>query len=68
MFFLYWAMYGVVTGEAFVVQTVYRHEHPILFWIIGITWLALAVLTIIYDLFPQLAPDFAAAWLGATNG
>ena len=57
-------MYGIVTGEAFVVQTVYRHEHPILFWIIGITWLALAGLTIIYDLFPGVADR----WLGGING
>ncbi len=61
-------MYGIVTGEAFVVQTVYRHEHPILFWIIGIALLALAVLTIINHLCSQLAPDFAFAWLGTTNG
>ena len=49
-------------------QTVYRHKRPILFWIIDSTWLALAVLTIIYHLIPQLAPDLAAAWLGAANG
>ena len=37
-------MYGIVTGQAFVVQTSINY------------------------LFPHLASDFAAAWLGAANG
>ena len=50
MFFLYWAIAGIVLREAFVVQPVTRHEHPVLFWIISGAWLVLAALTIYYDL------------------
>ena len=67
VFFLYWAVYGVVTGQAFVVQPVFRDQNPVLFWLISVTWLALATLTIVYDIFPQAAPEFSAFWLGVTD-
>ena len=50
VFFLYWAIAGVVLGQAFVVQPVNRGEHPVLFWIVSGAWLVLAALTIYYDL------------------
>ena len=62
-FFLYWAVSGIVTGHAFVVQTVYRDESPILFWLISATWLVLAGLTIMQDIFPETA----TLWLGEGN-
>lgn len=52
VFFLYWAVYGIFTGQAFVVQVVYRHEHPVLFWIVSGCWLLLAGLMLVADLFP----------------
>ena len=55
IFFLYWAVLGIVRGEAFVVQTVSRDESPVLFWLISVTWLVLAVLAIFYGLFPETA-------------
>lgn len=64
IFFLYWAVSGIVTGYAFVVQTIERDRNPALFWLISITWLVLAGLTIVYDFFPETAP----LWLGAANG
>ena len=64
VFFLYWAVAGIVMGHAFVVQTVYRDENPILFWLISITWIVLAVLTMLYDFFPETAQF----WLGDGNG
>ena len=64
IFFLYWAVSGIVTGHAFVVQTVQRHENPVLFWLISITWLILAGLTIFYDIFPETA----RFWPGDSNG
>ncbi len=62
--FLYWAVSGIVTGHAFVVQTVQRAENPVLFWLISVTWLILSGLTIFYDFFPETAPLL----LGNGNG
>ena len=63
IFFLYWAVSGIVMGHAFVVQTVNRDESPVLFWLVSVTWLVLAGLMILYDLFPETAQF----WLGESN-
>ena len=59
LFFLYWAIAAIVMRQAFVVQTVRRDENPVLFWFICVTWLVLALVSILYDLvtpffFPEL--------------
>lgn len=64
VFFLYWAVFGIVRGEAFVVQPVSRDESPILFWLISVSWVVLAGLTIFYDFFPETA----LLWLEDGNG
>ncbi len=51
VFFFYWAIVGIVTQQAFVVQSVRRHESPVLFWVISVSWLALALLTILSSVF-----------------
>ncbi len=53
--FLYWAVLGIVTGNAFVLQTVQRDESPLLFWLISVAWLILAALTILDGFFPETA-------------
>ena len=60
LFFIYWTITAVVTRRTFVVQTVRRDENPVLFWLICLFWLALAVLVILYDVFPNVA----ATWIG----
>lgn len=65
IFFLVWSVQGIASGQAFVLQMVHRDENPVLFWVISLSWLALAVMTIVNDIFPQIAPQFAADWLGA---
>lgn len=60
VFFLYWAVLGIVTRQAFVVRNVDQDESPLLFWLISVTWLVLAALSIFYDLFPETA----LLWLG----
>ena len=52
VFFLYWSVNGIATGQAFVVQMVRRDENPGLFWFISISWVVLAALMIFYDFFP----------------
>ena len=59
-FFLYWAVLGIMTGQAFVVRTVDQDENPVLFWLISVTWLVVAALSIFYDLFSETA----SVWLG----
>lgn len=56
VFFLYWAIAGIVMRQTFVVQIVRREESPALFWFISIMWLALAALSIAGDLFPTIFP------------
>lgn len=68
IFFLYWSIYGIVTGQAFVVQMVYREENPNIFWFINVSWVVLAVITILYDAAPYIHPEFAETWLGVTIG
>ena len=60
VFFLYWAVLGIATGQAFVVSTVDQYENPVLFWLISLTWMVLAALSIFYDLFPKTA----RLWMG----
>ena len=60
VFFLYWAVGGIMTGQAFVVQTIDRYESPVLFWLISIMWLVLSGMMIFYD----LSPETARLWLG----
>ncbi len=49
--FFYWAIVGIVAQQAFVVQTVRRRDSPVLFWVISVSWLALACLTILSSVF-----------------
>jgi len=51
VFFFYWAVVGIVGQQAFVVQTVRRDENPVLFWVIGVSWLALSCLMILSSVF-----------------
>ncbi len=57
LFFLYWAIAGIVARQAFVVQIVYRDENPVLFWFISISWIILSIAAILFDL---VIPDFFA--------
>ena len=64
LFFLYWALVGLVARQTFIVQIIHKDEHPVLFYLVSISWLLLAVLTVLYDLFPATA----ALWLGGADG
>ncbi len=62
LLFLYWTLTAFVTGQAFVIQTIRQDEHPFIFWFVGITWVVLAVLVVLYDFFPD-----AALWMESAN-
>ena len=49
VFFFYWTIGAVVSGETFVVQTVRRNENPGVFWFVVVIWFALSVLMVLPD-------------------
>ena len=53
--FLYWAVPGVLTGYAYLVQPIARAENPVLFWMITAMWAGFGVWTIVADLSWRLA-------------
>jgi len=46
--FLGWALFDLVTGESHFIQRVTRGHNPITFWAVVTTWIAIAVLWLIY--------------------
>lgn len=61
--YFYWGALSLRTGEAFLVQTVWREDNPGLFWSVSAMWVILAVLVVMIDLFPGVA-----AWMEGANG
>ena len=49
LFFIYWAISGIVNDQAFVLRIVHRDENPALFWFISISWLILSAAAIWFD-------------------
>lgn len=50
LLFLAWAIFDIVTGKSSFVQTVTRKAHPVVFWIVVLTWLAFACLYIAHSI------------------
>ena len=50
LLFVYWGLHAVVSGSAFVVETIDRDPHPILFWVICTLWTGLGLWAIYIDL------------------
>ncbi len=50
MLFTYWALIAIRSGEAYLVEPIFRRENPILFWLISLMWLGFGMLYIVYDL------------------
>lgn len=53
--FVYWAIAGLRTGNAFVVEPISRDEDPVLFWLIAVMWAGLGVWAVVWDLSWRLA-------------
>lgn len=48
--FIFWTVFNVKTGQAFLMSPVIREEDPILFWLIQAAWFGFGLLLIIDDL------------------
>ena len=44
-----WVLYDIRTGESLFIQRITRRGQPVTYWIIIGTWMALAVLGIVYQ-------------------
>ena len=52
---VYWAVSGVLYGEAFVVEPVERQRNPVMFWLITAMWAGFGTWAVIWDLSWRLA-------------
>ena len=48
LLFLGWAVSDVLAGESWMLQRVTRRHNPATFWAIVVTWVAMAILWLIY--------------------
>lgn len=46
---LAWALHDIRTGESLFIQRITRRDQPMTYWIIVATWIAFAVLGIVYQ-------------------
>ena len=53
LLFLYWAVSNVSSGRTLLLSEVRRSDDPILFWLILIAWVALGLMLIAADFFPD---------------
>jgi hypothetical protein len=54
LLYLYWAVAGAMTGNAFVIEIIERDRNPVLFWVINTLWTIAGVGTIAADLSGRL--------------
>ena len=52
--FLYWALPGLKSGEAYLVEPIQRLRNPILFWMITVMWAGFGIWFIVADLYWRL--------------
>lgn len=46
--FIGWALYDIVNGESHFVQRITRDDHPVLFWSVVVSWIAMSILWVAY--------------------
>ncbi len=47
LLFLYWALNGIKSGEAFLIEPINRSQNRVLFWMINLMWTASGVWTVV---------------------
>ncbi len=53
--FIYWAISGLRSGDAFVVEPIERSHNPVMFWLITAMWGGFGVWSVYWDLSWRLA-------------
>ena len=49
IFSLYWIIPDIFTGVTYFIEPISRREHPVLYWLILITWVAFSVVMFFPD-------------------
>lgn len=47
--FILWTIQSIKTEETYLVEVITRQEHPVIFWLILVTWLVVSAFMIIWD-------------------
>lgn len=55
LLFVFWAVLGIRSGSAFLIEDISRREHPALFWLISAMWTGFGAYYIYADLPWRLA-------------
>ena len=50
VFFIYWSLSALITQEAYLIEPVNKHQEPVLYWVITLSWLLLSLATLGYEL------------------
>ena len=45
--FIGWAAFDVITGESHFIQRITRRDHPVVFWSIILSWIAMSILWVL---------------------
>ena len=52
--FVYWAAVAITSGETYLVQSVFRRDNPVLFWLLVAMWAAFGLWYVIGDVVARL--------------
>lgn len=44
--FLFWVIPDLVTGSTYFIEPIHKKEHPILYWIIVVSWILMALFSL----------------------
>ena len=47
--FIFWTIPSLYSGEVHLVQAVTKKDHPVLYWLIILTWIVLSMILILTD-------------------
>lgn len=47
--FIFWTIPSLYSGEVHLVQSVTKKDHPVLYWLIILTWIVLSMILILTD-------------------
>jgi predicted transcriptional regulator YdeE len=65
--FLIWVIPEIRLGRAYFIESVERKQHPLLFWIVILSWILMSVYILVTAFVPKLNPE-SAEFIGYQNG